>query len=122
MRENNHNIDFFFIDDMDDQKNYISVSIGEVWIYFYKEIMIGVRDLRVNKAAFLKVDSPFIEDGYSHRHEITQDIVGGAMKEAYPDKEPPKMLSIDDLTSLAMQWAADSMAHQVDITLGVKHR
>lgn len=118
MKEINPIIDFFFLDDMDEAKNYISVSVGDVWLYFYKEILIGVRDLRINHAAFLKCrDEVLPEDGYSHRHEITQGIVEGAMKEAYPDAEPPKMLVVEDLTALAMQWVADSMVKHIDSAL-----
>jgi hypothetical protein len=109
--------DFFFLDDMDDERFYISVSVGEVWLYFYKEILIGVRDMRTNKVAFLRVDEQAKEDGYSHRHEITNVIVEVALKEPYPIVGAPKRLPADELSSLAMQWVAAGMVKHIDHAL-----
>lgn len=108
--------DFFFLDELEEKRLYISVSVGDVWLYFWQEILIGVRDLRVNEAAFLKVDDDNRpeEDGYSHRHEITDAIVDGAMHEVYPDKHPPKRLSPAELQALAFRWVADSCVKHVE--------
>jgi hypothetical protein len=97
--------DFFFVDDMDDERIYLSVSVGEVWLYFYKEILIGVRDM------------PTKEDGYSHRHEITQEVVDRALKEPYPNALPIKYLPADELSALALQWVASGLIKHVDNAL-----
>jgi hypothetical protein len=110
--------DFFFCDDMDEKREYLSVSIGEVWLYFYKETLIGVRDMRSNLAAFLKHET-VNNDGFSHRHEITPAIIKFAMNEAYPDAMPPKQLSSQDLTQLAFEWCADMLSHQIVVALNV---
>ena len=107
--------EFFFLDDMEDGIN--SVSVGEVWLYFYKQTLIGVRDMRSNKAAFLHVGKPTKPDGYSHRHEITDEIVDKATNEPYPNLEKPKRLPADDLTALAIAWVADGMVAHVDHAL-----
>jgi hypothetical protein len=109
--------DFFFLDDMDVEKNYISISIGEVWLYFYKETLIGTRDMRTNKVAFLRVDEVSKEDGYSHRHEITNEVVEQAMKEPYPVAGKPKRLPADELSALAIEWVAAGMVKHIDHAL-----
>jgi hypothetical protein len=111
--------DFFFCDELDDKREYISVSIGEVWLYFYKETLIGVRDMRCNLAAFLKPDETPNDDGYSHRIEIHEETVQFAMSEVYPDALPPKRLYSDDLTQLAFEWCADMLSKQIVVALNV---
>jgi hypothetical protein len=108
--------DFFFLDDMDDNRIYISVSIGEVWLYFYREILIGVRDMRANQAAFLRAE-PTTEDGYSHRHEITQEIVDEALKEPYTNAKPLMYLPAVELQALALQWVANGLVKHIDHAL-----
>ena len=107
--------EFFFLDDM--LPNYNSVSIGEVWLYFYKQTLIGVRDMRFNKAAFLHISERAEPDGYSHRHEIDNMVVECAMVEPYPNLEPPHRLPADELTSLALAWVADGLVKHVDHAL-----
>jgi hypothetical protein len=109
--------EFFFLDDMDAEKNYISVSIGEIWLYFYKQSLIGVRDMRSNQSAFLHAAHPTKPDGYSHRHEITREVVTRALSEPYPNLEPPKLLPADELTAVAIAWVANGMIEYVDLAL-----
>ena len=97
--------------------NYNSVSIGEVWLYFYKQTLIGVRDMRSNKAAFLHVRERSEPDGYSHRHEIDNFVVENAMAEPYPNLDPPFRLPADELTSLALAWVANGLVKHVDHAL-----
>lgn len=115
MTEYSSTPEFFFMDDMEDGIN--SVSIGEVWLYFYKQSLIGVRDMRFNRAAFLHVGKPTKPDGYSHRHEITNEIVDRATNEPYQNLETPKRLPADELTSLAIAWVAEGMVAHVDLSL-----
>lgn len=117
MTEYSSTAEFFFLDEMDAERDYISISIGEVWLYFYKQTLIGVRDMRSNKSAFLRVDTPSKPDGYSHRHEITKETVFQATNEPYPNIEPPKYVSADDLTSIAAAWVADGLVKTVDNAL-----
>lgn len=120
-RMSNPFADFFFLDAVDDARDYISVSVGDVWLYFYKENLIGVRDMRTSKAAYLDPPvEPPKPDHYSHRHELFAGTIDGIRQEAYVDAEPPKTLAAEDLTSLALQWVADSIASQINIALRIK--
>ena len=107
--------EFFFLDEMSD--GITSVSVGEVWLYFYKQTLIGVRDMRNNRAVFLRVTKIPKPDGYSHRHEITYDIVLRATKEPYHNQETPKYLHADELTALAIAWVAEGLTKHVDLAL-----
>jgi hypothetical protein len=72
--------------------------------------------MRTNKAMFLAA-TPTKEDGYSHRHEITQEVVDRALKEPYPNALPIKYLPADELSALALQWVASGLIKHVDNAL-----
>lgn len=110
----NNNIENFFMQD-EVAKDITSFSLGEVWLYFYKEALIGVRDLEANTAFFLKAENPPPEeDGYTHRHEITDAIVKGAIEEAYSADVTIQWLNITDLSSMAFGMVSDSLGRNID--------
>jgi hypothetical protein len=112
----NPNREFFYLDDMSNDRTYNSVSVGALWLYFYKETLIGIRDMRTNDVAFLEVKERLRNDGHSHRHEIDGEVIKRAMDEAYPTKSI-KMVGYDELCGLAIQWTADSIAAHISNAL-----
>lgn len=109
-----NNIENFFMQDVV-SKDITSVSVGEVWLYFYKEQLICVRDLESTVAYYLKAQVPPPEDdGYTHRHEITEEIVRGSMEEAYADSVEVKWLDITDLSNMAFSMVGESIGKNID--------
>ena len=85
-----------------------SVGYGEVWIYFFKETLIGVRDVRNAKAAFLKVEtknetttamSPTLE-------YLTDAHIREAIDEMRNDGEVVEFFHINELGDIAVAYFA----------------
>jgi hypothetical protein len=58
-----------------------SFLIRNVWLYFYKSICIGCRNVENDFEFFLDVSTPLPNDGYSGQHLVTPAIVREAMEE-----------------------------------------
>lgn len=110
----NDNRDFFFCD-YQPSYNVTSFSVGDIWLYFYKETLIAVRDITADRVWALKTNH--VEpDGYSNRHEIGQKIIEMILSEVY-QAESQTLLTAPELSSQAIQLVAESIVQHVDRAL-----
>ena len=114
------NRDFFFFDRT--PGDIQSFSIGDVWLYFYKETLIAVRDMDAAKVWVLAYKKPELDDGYSHRHEIgpdtyraiTTSIITG---EPYQGFSFATVVSAAELTTVAIELASQHIIKHIDSAL-----
>ncbi len=89
-------------------KKITSFSLGPIWLYFYRETLIGYRNMADEEEAyFLDASTPLPDDHYTSQHLITPALVKEAYDEAQSSK-PPHLVSYSDLCGRTIQAGANS--------------
>lgn len=118
MSENAYDVDKFFKQDLVTKK-VTSFSIGPVWLYFYRETLIGYRNMdEDNEVSFLDASTPMPDDHYTSQHLVTTAIVKEAYDEAQAE-QPPPLVSYDELCNRALKAVLKSCSIMVDKQLGL---
>lgn len=90
-----------------------SFSAGNVWLYFFRETLIGYRDMAdESQTRFLDASKPLENDNYTSRHLITPAIVKSAYAEA-ESPNPPQLISMEELVNHAMRGVVASVDHMI---------
>jgi hypothetical protein len=99
-------------------KRVTSFSCGNIWLYFFRETLIGVRDMEDdNRAYFLDVSKKRLEnDHYTSQHLIDEKLVREAHEEAQASI-PPKMVTKDEVARKAVQLCAESLHNLIHNTM-----
>ena len=92
-----------------------SFAIGQLWLYFYRETLIGVYYMESDDEAYiLDATTPLSEDGFSSRHLITAEIIGYAANDMQAANGTPKPLSLLDLIAKAAELTMVAMAEYTE--------
>lgn len=102
---------WFFQDKVTDEVT--SFSVGEVWLYFYKECLIGVNDMTNNRRYMLKVEAKPTRDGVTSYHEVTEQIVKDAIDDLSADRGV-EFLPRDELHEEAFKMALETFSRSID--------
>lgn len=98
---------------MNDQvtEDITSVGFGEVWMYFYKETMIGVRDARNKVSFFMTADSKSETKApmAPTLANLTEDHIREAIEEHDQSSEKCTRVPMVDLFSHAVRLSAAEM-------------
>lgn len=108
---------FFFRQDIDENdKEIVSFSIGELWLYFHKERLIGSLDIS-NKTALVfdpeKSKDFSTPEGYTSAHEITAKT----MAKVIEDMDVSDITKISDYTDLTQRIFGLASAKMVEETV-----
>ena len=91
-----------------------SFAIGQLWLYFYRETLVGVRNLETDEGYFLNAKTKLPDNGFSSQHLITEKIIEGAVNEGVSNT-PVKYLEFEALADKALQMTlaeASNMAEK----------
>lgn len=100
-------------------EDIMSYCIGEVYLYHYKENLIGVRDMRNQTAYFLNTETiPAETTMYPPTiKQITEEHIKDSIDEIDRGNEKLVRLDISDLVTKAREVIAAEIANDIDTLL-----
>jgi hypothetical protein len=91
-----------------------SFSLGNVWVYFFREIPIGIRDIETDDGYFLDITkNAFPPDQYASQHLLTQEIINDALEEGVSPR-PPVFVKHDDFPQLMLKIGFRAFERLID--------
>jgi hypothetical protein len=91
-----------------------SFSLGNVWVYFFREIPIGIRDIETDDGYFLDITkNAFPPDQYASQHLLTQEIINDALEEGVSPR-PPVFVKHDDFPQLMLKIGFRAFKHLIN--------
>lgn len=88
-----------------------SFSVGEVWMYFYKETLIGVREMHKNVSTFVTLDTK-TKSAYPRPptlEYLSEDDILEAIHEVQTTNETIRYTHVDDIFAVA----TDAIAREI---------
>lgn len=112
MTDIDREIENFFTQDLV-SADCASFAVGQVWFYFYRETLIGVRDLDTDEGYFLNAKTKLPDNGFSSQHLITEKIVEEAVNEGVSNT-PVKYMEMTELSRKALAMGLKSFSEISD--------
>ena len=111
------NDNYFFRDYV--TEDISSIGIGPVWIYFFKETLIGVRDLEMKEAWFAVVDTvkTFKANYVPTIEQLTSEHIKEAIDEIDRQGETIKYLDLPEVMQKAKEIALREFGREMDAKL-----
>lgn len=108
---------FFFRDFV--SEDVISVSVGMVWLYFFKETLIGVRHTKKKVAWFVRLEStkPMSSTLVPTIEFLTEEHIRDAVNEVDKTDEKTEFVDFEDMLSKAAELVANEMSEFIDTHL-----
>ena len=116
---NNPLMRFFSQDPVD--ADITSFSIGDVWNYMYREILIGQINQRNRTGVFLRFDKPLYNDGFTSQHLMTPAHIAKAVEDSILEPSSITYLEHGELVAHAFKAVAEELTMNVDERLMGKH-
>lgn len=100
-------------------EDILSYGIGPVWLYHFKETLIGVRDTEIKEAYFVKLDSiPEHKAQYVPTIEqLTEAHINEAIEEIDRQGEKLDYLPINEIMSKAKELVLQELGREMDVQL-----
>jgi len=91
-----------------------SFSIGDVWLYMYRETMVGFIHMESREGWFMDWKEPLFNDGFSSQHLLTKDHVKACVEDTMIDHDKIHYLEHGELVAHAFKAVCDECVARVD--------
>lgn len=98
-----------------------SFSVGEVWLYMYREVLVGYINQRERKGWFMRFDKSLYHDGFTSQHLLTPAHIKIAVDDSMLEATDVKYLEHAEMVEAAFRAVADEISsHIQEALLGSK--
>lgn len=101
-----------------------SYGIGSVWVYHFKETLIGVRDIETRQAWFVELSTTKenTQDYVPTLEQLKEEHISEAINEIRRDGETLKYIPMNEIMGKAKELVMHELSREMDAKLTGKPR
>lgn len=89
-------------------------SSGDVWLYMYRETLIGFINQRDQKGWFMRWDKPLYYDGFTSQHLLTRDHIKTAVDDTMIDNGSISYLEHAEMVEAAFRAVSEEISSHIE--------
>ena len=111
-------IRYFSQDPVDADISAFSVRV--LWLYFYREILIGYVNHFEREGWFMRFDGPLYEDGFTSQHLLTQAHINKAIDDAVLEKDKIHIVEHGEMCAGAFRAVSEMIGETIRAGLDIR--